>query len=582
MNVAELAHESMAWRAFQGPVLAKRIAHRASHLPEGVPNMELKQYVAIVWKWLWLIILGTSVAAVSTYMASKRMPPIYRATATVLIGSSVREADPNTQDLYTSQRLADTYREMVRRRPLRMAAANALGLSFIPEADASTVGSSQLMDILVEDTSPERAASIANEIVHQLILQSPTTPEKRQEELRLFVEGQVKDLQENIENTQSEIAKVQKALDAETSAWEIANRQQQLVALQQKLNSYQTTLGPLLASIQDSNPNYIEVFEYASIPASPIGPNTTRNVMLATAVGMALAVATAFLLEYLDDTIKTPEDAERAMGTIPLGAINQIEGLAQNPDAIVTARNPKSPGAEAYRMLRTNLQFTSVGTPASSFVITSSSAGEGKSTTLANLGVAIAQAGKRVILVDTDLRRPSLHKFFGMTNAVGLTTMLLAEELHVEDFLSQSEWPNLRLLASGPRPPNPAELLNQNRMDEIIAQLQEVADVVLFDSPPVLAVADATILAAKLQGVVLVVDTGHTRREICQRAVEALRQVDARILGVVLNKMTRARSGYYYYYYDQEDGTGDRRRRHRKRGILRNLSLTRLFRRETR
>jgi len=220
--------------------------------------------------------------------------------------------------------------------------------------------------------------------------------------------------------------------------------------------------------------------------------------------------------------------------------------------------------AEAYRVLRTNLQFAGVGKANSVFMVTSTEAGEGKTTTLANLGAVLAQAGKQVILVDTDLRRSTLHQVFGMANSIGLTSMLLDESLGVHDVVVPTHIPNLRLLTSGPRPPNPAELLEHPRMDEIIALLRADADLVILDTPPVLAVADATIMSSRVDGVVMVVLMGGTRTELCRRAVQALRQVNARLMGAVMNKVTHSRGGYYYYYYDASDGTGAVRRRRRR------------------
>lgn len=203
---------------------------------------------------------------------------------------------------------------------------------------------------------------------------------------------------------------------------------------------------------------------------------------------------------------------------------------------LVTLRDPRSPAAEAFRTLRTNVQFSSVDQPIRTLLLTSTSAEEGKSTILANLGVTFAQAGTKTLLVDCDLRRPSLHQLFELDNATGLTTAVIGE---TNDPLPVCETPvaNLWVLPSGPLPPNPAELLASKRMDAIIQRLKEQAELVLFDAPPVIAVTDAAILAGKVDGVLLVFAAGKTKREHASRAKTALERVNARILGTVLNNV---------------------------------------------
>lgn len=204
-----------------------------------------------------------------------------------------------------------------------------------------------------------------------------------------------------------------------------------------------------------------------------------------------------------------------------------------SPD-LITIHHPRSPIAEAYRILRTNLEFSGLDRPLRILLVTSPGAEEGKSTVLANLGVVIAQAGKKVILADCDLRRPSLHELFGLSGSVGLTNMFVDEEAMKNPPLLETGIENLFLLPSGPLPPNPAEVLASRKMEEILKRLSSEADMVLLDAPPVISVTDALILASKSDGVILVVRAGHTRREIARRAKELLEKVNARILGSVL------------------------------------------------
>jgi non-specific protein-tyrosine kinase len=217
--------------------------------------------------------------------------------------------------------------------------------------------------------------------------------------------------------------------------------------------------------------------------------------------------------------------------------------VAGQPD-VVTLSDPRSPAAEAYRTLRTNIQFSSVDKPVRRLLLTSAGSDEGKSTTAANLAVTMAQAEMRVILADCDLRRPSLHEIFGLQNTEGLTTMFLgrgpsglAGAAHMEPPLQATAVPNLQVLTSGPQAPNPAELLGSVRMDSILEELTRRADVVLLDTPPVVAVTDAAVLSAKVDGCVLVVAAGVAKRDLLRKARAALEAVHANVLGVVVNNV---------------------------------------------
>jgi capsular exopolysaccharide synthesis family protein len=214
---------------------------------------------------------------------------------------------------------------------------------------------------------------------------------------------------------------------------------------------------------------------------------------------------------------------------------------------LITLTDPRAPAAEAYRTLRTNLYFSSLDRALETLVVTSAAAGDGKSTTLANLAVIMSQGEKRTILVDADLRKPSLHKLFGVSNNQGLTTMAVEDSALTEPPLVETGLDNLWLLPSGPLPPNPAEILGSRRMEEIIAALKSRADVVLFDAPPAIAVTDAAVLGTKVDGVLLVIRAGKTRREHAQRAKELLERVKVRVVGAVLNNAPPDQSlgGYY-------------------------------------
>jgi len=220
--------------------------------------------------------------------------------------------------------------------------------------------------------------------------------------------------------------------------------------------------------------------------------------------------------------------------------------MSKQPN-LITLTDPRAPAAEAYRTLRTNLYFSSLDRALETLLVTSAAPGDGKSTTLGNLAVTMAQGEKRTILVDADLRRPALHKLFGVSNSQGLTTMVVDESALAEPPLVETGVENLWLLPSGPLPPNPAEILGSRRLEDIIAALKTRADVILFDAPPVVAVTDAVVLGTKVDGVLLVFSAGKTRREHALRAKEMLERVQVRLVGAVLNNASPDQSMGSYY-----------------------------------
>ncbi len=536
--------------------------------------MELRQYFAVVWKWLWLIVLGSGIAAGSSYMASRNMPRIYQTSTTLMVGQVIQNPNPNTQDLFTSEQLAQTYAQMVTRRPVLQATVEALNLgtswmALKGRVQASIIQGTQLMDIKVMDTDPQRAKLIADEVAQQLILQSPTTPDQEREEHRQFVSTQLTDLQAKIKAAQAQIAELDDSLATSFSARQIQDTRNQINALQAQVNTWQANYANLLLFLEGGTTNYLSVIEPAAVPSVPISPKIRQNVLLAGTVGLILALGAAFLLEYLDDTIKTPDDVAQTMGLSTLGAITRIVGQGYE-NKLITADHPRSLISEAFRALRTNIQFSAVDRPLKTLLVTSPNPVEGKSITIANLGVVMAQAGLSAIIVDSDLRRPVQHKIFKLPNNEGLTSALLQEEPDVDGHLQASGVENLQVLTSGPLPPNPSELLGSQKMKQLIEVLRNKADVVLFDSPPSMPVTDAAVLANQLDGVLIVADAGATRRDMARQAVENLKKIGANILGVALNRLsTRGASYYYYYYYYSRDGDGrERRKRKSRRGLL--------------
>lgn len=283
----------------------------------------------------------------------------------------------------------------------------------------------------------------------------------------------------------------------------------------------------------------------AQEPGAPIRPKKAYDITLGALFGLFLGVCLALLQEFLDDRINTVEDAGRVLGLPSLG---NVPALSAADARLLPQMKGLDPASESYRILRTNIQFVSVDMPLRTLLVTSSSPGEGKTTTAANLAFAMVMDGKRVILVDTDLRRPSLHKLLELPTMPGVTDVLLEHATLDDALLPHAELPSLSILTAGSTPPNPSDLLNSRRFHALVADLANRADMVIFDSPPVTAASDASILGSQLDGVIMVVENGSTKKTAARHSLELLRNGRANILGVMYNKMRAIHGGGYYYY----------------------------------
>ncbi|MCK4324076.1 MAG: polysaccharide biosynthesis tyrosine autokinase [Armatimonadetes bacterium] len=293
-----------------------------------------------------------------------------------------------------------------------------------------------------------------------------------------------------------------------------------------------------------ATPGTADVLDRA-LRATPMEVNVFRSILFTGMLGLVAGIAFALLMEVLDTAIHTPDDIVQHtevdfLGVIPLSETEKA--------GLLTVEAPRSPSAEAYRTLRSNINFATLDNPVRTFLVTSAGSGEGKSRVLANLGVVFAQAGQSVILVDSDLRRPNLHRLLDLDSTPGLTSVLMGE-ITVEDALQQTQIENLRVITSGPLPPNPTELLDSRRMDDFIAEVAGHANMILFDSPPSIMLADSIVLSAKLDTTILVAESGHVTRDAFNEIIRLINRARGDILGAVLNKMDVSRAGYHYYYY---------------------------------
>jgi polysaccharide biosynthesis transport protein len=513
--------------------------------------MELRNYIVIIRRWLWLILLCIILAAAGAFLFSRQQMPIYAAQATVLLDNS-RSAggvQANYQDLLANERLARTYAELFSGREVLQAVQQELG--YAPEflnISVSPRRDTTLLVARVESNDPEAAAFIATRLPEIVSERQRLRQAERYAATKAGLTQELAALEADIAQTRDALAETAPTNDAEIA------RLNSALSLQER--SYETLLQNLsairLAEAQDTD--VLSLVEPARVPQTPIRPRIPTNTLMAALVGLMIGLGAVFLIEYLDDTLKEDSDLTEQLGVNLLAAIGKVgEGEKRT---LITELNHNAPVAEAYRMLRTNIRFALVDTPLQTVMVTSPGPSEGKSTTAANLAVVMAQAGHRTILVDADLRRPVQHKLFDVPNKEGLTSALVERESTLTEYLRDTGVENLRVLPAGPLPPNPSELLGSQRMREVVAELQREADLVILDTPPVLAVTDSALIASSISGALLVLRAGQTHLEAARRAVEQLQGVQATILGAVMNGVREGREGYYYYYeyYSSEGG----------------------------
>jgi len=582
--------------------------------------MELKQYLQLARRWVWLAILGLVLGMTAGYVFSRYQTPIYRTSTKVMVNSSLHGQTSSSYSTYNDQQLAATYVQLLTTQPILDGASQNLGYNVSSEQiTTQLIQQAPIIKITVEDTDPQRVVDIANNLVQVLIDRNETlqsgqfaaTEESLQVQITQ-VEEQIAKLQMDLdaisskslseqlklvttqmEPLQTEATQLQKDIALLTPAWNlerktkvaemqarldqitpllnlyqqlytnlvvlgspganVANDSPAVVRLQSTLELYQQIYLNLIGSRESirlarlqNTPNVVQV-ETARTPTIPIRPQPLQNTLLAGGVGFMLMAGIAFLIEYLDDTLRTPEDVERVLELPVIGFIAEMQVPKGSEEYLYVAAQPRSPVSEAFRSLRVNIEFAGVDKALRTILVTSTSPMEGKTTVATNLAAIIAQGGKRTVLLDADMRRPRVHKVLGVTNRVGLSD-LFRERLDLQSVLkSWDSNKEMTVITSGSLPPNPSELLSSGRMDFILREISSNVEVVVIDSPPTL-VTDAQVLAAKVDGILLVVQPGHTHADATLAALEQFNRAGGRVLGVVFNRIPRNRDYYYGGY----------------------------------
>jgi non-specific protein-tyrosine kinase len=500
----------------------------------------IRDYLALFWRWAWLIVLAGVLAGAASFVVSMRMDPVYQAKSTVLITDSSVTKSTDYSSLMASERLTRTYSEMMTSQTVLAEVSQLLGLN-IPLTElakmitVAPLRDTQLIELSVKSTDPEQAARIANSLVGVFTDQVQGIQSSRYTQSKTSLQNQLTDMERQIQLFNEQL----------DEAADQAERER----LDSKLSQYQQIYSNLLMSFEQvrlaeaQSSSSIAQIEPASVPLMPVSPNVLRNTVLAVAVGMMLAAGGLVAREALDDTIKSPRDIQRLFNLPVLGVISRYT----IPDAyLITDYQPRSPVSEAYRMLRTNIQFANIEQTVQSLLVTSAEPLEGKTTIAANLAVVNAQNGRDVTLIDCDLRRPTIHRRFRLPNQKGFSTLFISTLDALDDIRQATSIPHLSVLTTGPLPPNPAELIASRRMGEILKRIQARGEMIIIDTPPTLAVTDASILAPVMDGIVLVMTPGVTKRMAARQMVEQLSRVGGKILGVVFNNFNENRASYNY------------------------------------
>lgn len=444
-------------------------------------------------KW-YLIAICLILAAGTAYAVTEYyLKPVYKAETTLFLGKEKDKVGGlSFMDIQVNSQLVTDYRELLKSRLVGERVQAKLGVNadtFTKNVDVSTVKDSRIFSISYMDTNPKLAADVVNELANV------------------------------IQQMASDIIEVKN----------------------------------------------VKVIDTAKVPEKPVKPSKKMNVGLAGVLGLLLGFSLIYLLELVDHTFKKPEEVERQLGINVIGTVPAFEGgkrgkkKAKDPKELeqeylknlITASNPKAAASEAFRELRTNLQYVGIDKRIKTIVVTSPSLGDGKTATGVNLAAALAQSGKKVLIIDADLRKPKIHHYFGIKNNEGLTNILTDDkDIRKIKITEKNDIPNLYIVTSGPVPPNPAEMLNSTRMRELLEELKKEYDIIIIDTPPVGQVTDAAILSGIVDGTILVLASRETRIDIAKRAKKALKAVNAHIIGTVLTKLDMSSRSYHYYKYE--------------------------------
>jgi polysaccharide biosynthesis transport protein len=513
--------------------------------------VDLSRQFGIVRRWLPLLLLGIVLAAVPAYLYSSRQAQVIEASATVLPQQLLPAANPDYNEFSIARLvgLSSTWAVLADEAGVLNEAAQRLGLDetsteLARQVDASADLNTGALIITARASTSERAAALANAVAHVVQDQS-SPPGDNSAALIADLDAARKRMLDTEAHYRGLLAQAGPLTTQERD---------DLLSTQTLLSELRATYDSLAASLVRPVQGLTVVADAVPAETRQIAPRTSYYTLLAIVAGLLVAAGIAFILEYMDDRIKDPVRVREVTGLRTLSAIGKRRRFSRSSEKtrLPTLLDPESAAAEAYRSLRANIELTAADVPVRSIAIVSAMASEGKTITAANLAIAYAQTGRRVVLIDADLRRPAVHTLFRLGNLDGLTSILRDPEVPVANVThAVPQQDHLRILTSGPLPIDPAGLLASDRMRQLTERLLEQADLLVFDTPPLEVAVDAAVLGSHVDGSVLVIDASRSHRRPVEAAVATMTEADASLLGALLY---RAHRGMYPDHRDYSKG----------------------------
>lgn len=529
--------------------------------------MELKDYINVIMSRKWVIVGIVFLMVAAALILSLLQSPVYESRIKIL--AEINRAGESASDSLVSSALSDpnqyvqTQAEIIGTKTMAKSVYDRLEYNyeelryesekgeevFIPESIPSPEKlmdnvkverqqNTNVFEIAITNGEPLLARDIAQAYGEEYILDRQLSAVKQISEARKEVWNRIQEVQAQIE----ELAREVKQYTKDNIPPELQAQASQAVNLWAAL--YEKYMSLRVAEALEQRG--LEIIEPAE-PGEKVRPRTTRNGILGLSLGLILGMGMAFLVDYLDNALKTREDFEKYYGSTIIGEIARTTALEERKREIVYFARPDDPAAEGFRNLRTNLQFLNLKGETRLVMITSSGPNEGKTSVAINLGAALSEMGRKVLVVEADLRRSALNKFLQEKPEKGLTSVIMGTST-LEESVTGTENENLKVMLSGVKPPNPAELVSSQAMQDLLRSLKDMYDYVIVDAPPVLAVSDAIAMAPMMDGVLLVASHGIANREAARHTMDLLGKVDTRILGVVINNVEMSgRYGYGYY-----------------------------------
>jgi non-specific protein-tyrosine kinase len=518
-------------------------------------SSSMLKYVRLIWRWAWLVLLAGIIAGAAAYFGPSFFTPTYETSIQLFVSVPSRPSYLTEASMFSSTYMTSTYSQMITDYPVLQEVIDQLNLNMPVEdlresISISEVERTQLIDITVKGTDPNLIVSIANTLGEVFSQRISDLQSARYTASKEALSEQVAEMDVLIENTTQELAQVTDL-----------NQRPQIEA---RLAEYKQLYANLVSSFEEVRMAEAEATTnvLVSDPAvyvDPVGLSPVVSSILGFTSGVTLAIGGIIVIDLLDDSITDPEQIQQKFNIPVLGTITKYK---ITKGKVISQDQPRSPTTESYRSLRTNLLYASADKSLKRIIVTSPVPHEGKTTIASNLGVVLAQIGKKVSVVDADFRCPALHSQFGIENNYGLSQLFDIELDDIGEYTQTSQIQGLTIITSGPLPFDPTELLASSKMINILDHLSIDNQFVLIDTPPVLNVSESSALAAEMDGVIVVVKAGSTKMALLKQTIDQLRGVRAEILGVVLNhvKVKGYQNRYDYKYHPERKKTFDLRK----------------------